>query len=82
MAKKQDTLGDRITRNVEALRLTQKKSVREVAAYCGMSHSTYYARRDHPEDWTAGEVNSLAKFFKVKAADICSKEIGFREVAS
>lgn len=87
MAKKQTCkkmgLGDTFTANLILVCEVRNIKYDAVIEYMGMCRATFYDRKDHhPNKWTAGNIDSAAKLFKIPAGDMTSRMLRPEEVVA
>ena len=86
MAKKQTVrkmgIGAIFGANLRTICDVRSKPAEDVMEYMGICRATYYNRMSHPERWTASDMDSAAKLFKIPVADLVSRMLSPEEVGA
>lgn len=86
MAKKQTFrktgIGATFAANLKLICDVRSKPAEDVMVYMGICRATYYDRMKHPERWTASNMDSAAKLFKIPVGDLVSRMLTPEEVAA
>ena len=75
-------LGDIFNANMSMICLVRNINDEQVIEYMNVCRSTFYDRKlHHPEKWTAGNIDSAAKLFKIPSCDMTSRMLRPEEVS-
>lgn len=85
MAKKQTFrktgIGATFADNLKFICDVRNMTDEQVMDYMGICRATYYDRMKHPERWTASNMDSAAKLFRIPVGDLVSRMLTREEVA-
>lgn len=86
MAKKQTYkktgIGATFADNLKFICNVRHVTDEQVMDYMGICRATYYDRMKNPERWTASNMDSAAKLFKIPVGDMVSRTLTREEVAA
>lgn len=85
VAKKQTSrkmgVGATFGANLKLVCDVRHKPAEQVMEYMGICRATYYDRMNHPERWTASNMDSAAKLFEIPVGDMVSRMLRPEEVS-
>ena len=69
------TLNDRVTRNIEDLRVLRRMQVAELAGALGFSQATYYRRKKDGAEWRLHELEVVASTLDVDVTRLFAEDL-------